>query len=188
MRAPLKLLANPFPSFRPPFFGMPPAKSTSFHHSFQFRSSFTESHGVCKYNRGGATCRQWPDQPGIESPNMTIRGLLTRQRGRVAELSRAATLRGVRLGEVVGLVVLVNGAVDRLLEDGLGLVDLELALEISGVVGDGAAIGATAGVGKAEWLVGDVVAEGAPGDWSVCGQMMFGLAVHTNCLDHIRPS
>ena len=50
----------------------------------------------------------------------------------------------------------------RLLEDRLGFIDLELALEISHVVGNAAAVGAAAGIGKAELLVCDVITEGSP--------------------------
>jgi hypothetical protein len=51
--------------------------------------------------------------------------------------------------------------VDRLLEDGLGFVDLELGLEL-GHVRKAAAVGAAAGVGEAEALVDNIVAKGAP--------------------------
>jgi len=51
---------------------------------------------------------------------------------------------------------------DRLLEDGLGLVDIELSLEGTDVVGEATAVCATAGVGEAEILVDDLLAGIAP--------------------------
>lgn len=60
------------------------------------------------------------------------------------------------------MVVVFKGAMKRLLEDRLGFIDLELALEISHVVGNAAAVGAAARIGKAELLVCDVIAEGSP--------------------------
>lgn len=74
---------------------------------------------------------------------------------------RPATLRRVCLGEVVAVLV-VDGSVDGLLKDGLGLVDLELGLEVGEVVREGAAVGATTGVGEGEALVLDFLAEAAP--------------------------
>lgn len=50
----------------------------------------------------------------------------------------------------------------RFLKDRLGLVDLELGLEITHMVGDAAAVGAAAGIGEAEWLVCNVIAESSP--------------------------
>lgn len=49
----------------------------------------------------------------------------------------------------------------RLLKNRFGLIDLELALEISHV-GDAAAVGAAACIGEAELLVCNVIAEGSP--------------------------
>lgn len=51
---------------------------------------------------------------------------------------------------------------DGLLKDGLGLIDLELGLEIAHVVGDGATVGATASVGEGEALVDDFLAKTTP--------------------------
>jgi hypothetical protein len=75
---------------------------------------------------------------------------------------RAATLRRVRLGEVISVIVLVKRAVKGLLKDGFGLIDLELALQISHMVGDAAAVGAATSVGEAERLVCDLVINRAP--------------------------
>lgn len=75
---------------------------------------------------------------------------------------RAATLRTVRLGEVISLVIFVNRAVQRLLKHGLGLVDLELALQVTNMVGEGAAVGAAPSVGKAELFVCNVVSKCTP--------------------------
>jgi hypothetical protein len=81
----------------------------------------------------------------------------------VVKLSRwAATLRRVRLGEVISLVVVFKWTMKRLLKNRLGLIDLELGLEISHMVGDAAAVGAAAGIGEAEWLVCDVIAKSTP--------------------------
>jgi hypothetical protein len=78
-------------------------------------------------------------------------------------LSRGAIALGrIRLGEVVGVVIIIEGAVEGLLEDGLGLVDLELALQIAHMVGDGAAVGAATGVGEAELLIRNIVTKGTP--------------------------
>lgn len=49
-----------------------------------------------------------------------------------------------------------------LLKDGLWLVDLELGLEVVDVVGEGAAVGAAASVGKGEAMVDDLFAEATP--------------------------
>lgn len=51
--------------------------------------------------------------------------------------------------------------VDRLFENGLGLVDFELSLEI-GDVREATAVGAAASVGKGELLACDIVADGSP--------------------------
>lgn len=65
---------------------------------------------------------------------------------------------------LVGVVdVLVIGPVDRLLEDGLRVVHVELAAELPLVVGDGAAVGPAAGLGEVELVVvDDFVAHVAP--------------------------
>lgn len=52
------------------------------------------------------------------------------------------------------LCFLLLGA-HALLEDGFGLVDLELGLQVVGVAGKAAAVGAAAGVGKVEGLIID---------------------------------
>lgn len=56
--------------------------------------------------------------------------------------------RGVRLAEL-----LVLRTVEFLLEDGLGLVDLELGLEVVDVSGQAAAVGAAPGIGEVEALI-----------------------------------
>lgn len=75
---------------------------------------------------------------------------------------RAAVLRRVRLRKIIGLIILIKRAMEGLLEDRLRLVDLELALQISHVVGDRAAVGATTSIGKAELLVCHVIPKCAP--------------------------
>lgn len=53
---------------------------------------------------------------------------------------------------------------DGLLEDGLGLIDFELGLEVAEVVGGEAAVGAATGVGDVEAFVRNDVSDGAPGN------------------------
>lgn len=72
----------------------------------------------------------------------------------------AATLGRLGLGEV--FAVLLGRAVDRLLEDGLRLVDIELGLESRDVVGEATAVCAAASVSEAEVLVNDLLAGVAP--------------------------
>lgn len=79
--------------------------------------------------------------------------------GRFLPVDGTSGRRGVDLGE---LVVSHNGAVESLLEDGLGLVELELGLEVLQVVGVAAAVGATAGIDKVELVVDDFLARSAP--------------------------
>lgn len=73
---------------------------------------------------------------------------------------RATALRRVRLGQVIAVLLL--RAMEGLFEDGLGLIDLELGLEVGGVMGKVAAVGAATGVGEAEVFVGDVIVNSAP--------------------------
>lgn len=56
----------------------------------------------------------------------------------------------------------VLGAVDRLLKDGLGLVELELGLEVLEVVGIAGRVGSTASVGEVELVVKNLVTRVAP--------------------------
>ena len=79
------------------------------------------------------------------------------------ELDDAPAAPGGGLGLAVVLDHRHLGAVQALLKDGLGLVDLELGLEVLRVAGDAAAVGAAAGVGKVERLVGGLLASVAPG-------------------------
>jgi hypothetical protein len=79
----------------------------------------------------------------------------------IVSLSRGSTALGrVGLGEI--FMVLFLRAVERLLEDRLGLVDLKLGLEVGDVVREAAAVGATARVGKSELLVSDIIVDGSP--------------------------
>lgn len=74
---------------------------------------------------------------------------------------RAAGAGGrLRLGQ--GVVFLMLGAVDALLKDGLGLVDLELGLEVAQVVGVATAVGSAALVGPLELLINDFLTWIAP--------------------------
>lgn len=80
--------------------------------------------------------------------------------GRVV-VDRDAT--GGGSGGSVGLGELwVLGAVDRLLKDGLGLVELELGLEVLEVVGIAGRIGATPSVGEIELVVKNFIARISP--------------------------
>lgn len=80
----------------------------------------------------------------------------------VLVVDRTAGARGALcLGEHV--VLLDLGAVEALLKDGLGLVDLELGLEVMEMVRVAAAVGAAASVGELELLVDDLLARRAPG-------------------------
>jgi len=90
--------------------------------------------------------------------------------------------------------------VERLLKDGLGLVDLELCLEVVDVVGHGEAVGAAAWVDKGKVLVGNVVAVAAPVVVPSQSLVAWMLGVgparqserrergRTSCLDHHHPS
>jgi hypothetical protein len=70
-------------------------------------------------------------------------------------LGVAATLLGN-----LGLVVF--RAVETLLEDGLGIVDLPLGLEVAGLVGHGAAVGPAPRLVEIEVLVNDLAAYASP--------------------------
>lgn len=67
---------------------------------------------------------------------------------------RQATIRRVGPSEVLALL-LKDGSVNRLLKDGLLLVDVKLSLELANVLREIAAIGATTCVGEGEVLVND---------------------------------
>lgn len=78
-------------------------------------------------------------------------------------LRRAAALRGIRLGEIISILLLFDeGTVDRLLKDRLTVNHLELGAKLFSVVGDGATVGAATGIGKSKVLVGNVFMKGAP--------------------------
>jgi len=72
------------------------------------------------------------------------------------------TLGRVRVHGTERVLVVLEGAVDVLLEDRLGLVDIKLGLEVLDVGGHGAAVGAAARVDKVEGLVDDLFAHAAP--------------------------
>jgi len=52
--------------------------------------------------------------------------------------------------------------VEGLFEDRLGLVDLELGLEVAGVVGEAATVGAAAGIGEPEVFINHFFSEASP--------------------------
>jgi hypothetical protein len=64
------------------------------------------------------------------------------------------------LGQSV--VILSLRAVDVLLEDRLGLIELKLGLEVMEMVGIAAAVGSTASIGELELLVDDFFTRTAP--------------------------
>lgn len=72
-------------------------------------------------------------------------------------VDRATARRGLRLGQVI-----VLGAVDALLEDGLGVIHLELGLEVGDVMAKATAVRPTTGIGEVEGLVLDLATCAAP--------------------------
>jgi hypothetical protein len=58
-------------------------------------------------------------------------------------------------------MVFLLRAMERLLEDGLRLVDLELCLEI-GNMGKATAVGAAASIGEGELLASDIIVDSSP--------------------------
>lgn len=74
---------------------------------------------------------------------------------------RTATLGGVRFNKTLAIIIIV-GAVDGLLKDGLRLIDLELGLEVGYMVTQVAAVGAATGVVETEVLVRNVIVHGTP--------------------------
>jgi hypothetical protein len=96
-------------------------------------------------------------------------------------LSGTSALRRISLGELVRLVV--EGAVDGLLKDGLGLVDLPFALEVADVVGEAAAVGAAAGVGELEVLVHDFFTKASPVAFAATVLLhLLGIDIHVATL------
>ncbi len=81
--------------------------------------------------------------------------------GRLIFVDAAAAGRGVGLGELL-VFLLIGSTVDALLKDGLGLIELELGLEVFSVVGISAAVGAAASVGPVELVVNDLLAGRTP--------------------------
>jgi hypothetical protein len=77
---------------------------------------------------------------------------------------RDAALRSVCLGEVVTVVLLslLRRDEEMFFKDGLGLIDLKLGLEVTNMMGDGAAVGAATSVGKAEVFVYNFLARISP--------------------------
>ena len=71
----------------------------------------------------------------------------------------AAGLGRLGLSHVVHIVL---RAVDVLFEDGIGLVELKLRLELPDVVVDSAAVGPAAGLVEVEFFVVDFIANAAP--------------------------
>lgn len=81
-------------------------------------------------------------------------------RDSLSRLDGVNTLGGVRLGEVV-TVLLINGSVDGLFEERIRLVHLKLGLEVGKVV-VGKAVGAATGIGEAEIFIHDFLAGTSP--------------------------
>jgi hypothetical protein len=72
---------------------------------------------------------------------------------------RSTALGRVGLGEV--FMVFLLRTVERLLKNGLGLVDLKLCLEI-GNMRKAATVGAAASIGKGELLASDIIVDSSP--------------------------
>lgn len=72
------------------------------------------------------------------------------------------TTGGGRRGSVSLSELGVLSAMDRLLEDGLGLVELELGLEVLKIVGIAGRVGSTASVGEVELVVKNLITRVAP--------------------------
>lgn len=73
----------------------------------------------------------------------------------------AATLRRVRLGEILA-VFISHRTVESLFKDRLGLVDLKLGLEVVDVVREAAAVGAAALVGEVKAAITDLLTHTTP--------------------------
>jgi hypothetical protein len=73
----------------------------------------------------------------------------------------AATLRRVRLGEILA-VFISHRTVESLFKDRLGLVDLKLGLEVVDVVREAATVGAAALVGKVKAAITDLLTHTTP--------------------------
>lgn len=69
-------------------------------------------------------------------------------------------LRGVGLGEVIS-ILLINGSVDRLVEERVHFIHFKLGLEV-GEVMVGKAVGAAASVGEAEVFINNFLAHASP--------------------------
>ena len=78
----------------------------------------------------------------------------------MSRLDGVNTLGGVRLGEVIA-VVLIHRSVDGLFKERVRLVHLKLGLEVGKVV-VGKAVGAATGIGEAEAFIHDFLAGGSP--------------------------
>jgi hypothetical protein len=63
---------------------------------------------------------------------------------------------------VQSVILLGLGAVDTLLEDGLGLIELKLGLEVMKMIRVAAAVGAATSVGELELLVDDLLTGTSP--------------------------
>jgi hypothetical protein len=92
-------------------------------------------------------------------------------------LSRTSAFGRIGLDQLVRLIL--ERAVDGLLKDRFGLVDLPLALEVADVVGDAAAVGAAAGVCELEVLVHDFFAKASPVAFAATVLLhLLGIDVH----------
>lgn len=78
----------------------------------------------------------------------------------MSRLDGVDALRRVGLGEIIS-ILLINGSVEGLVEEGVHFIHLELSLEVGDVV-VGKAVGAATGVGEAEVLINDFLARTSP--------------------------
>lgn len=98
-----------------------------------------------------------PDKSRIGTTNSSA---LWGMRDNLSRLDGVNTLRRVRLGEVIA-VLLIKRSVEMLLEEGVDLIHLELGLEVREMLVR-KAVGAAASVGEAETLIHDFFAGASP--------------------------
>lgn len=78
----------------------------------------------------------------------------------MSRLNRVDALRGVGLGEIIS-ILLINRPVERLVEERIHFIHLELGLEVGEVV-VGKAVRAATSVGEAEVFINNFLAHTSP--------------------------